>query len=65
MTKWIAIAIIVCIAILALDELAFTWWVNKNPGAMWSGLRDKHPLYDAANPNGTGYPNGYRPAGGH
>ena len=43
-TKWFIATIVGWIVIIALDEIAYYWWKDMNPGTMYSGILVKHPL---------------------
>lgn len=54
------IALVVVIA----DELAYYWWRNLNPGAIWGVQKGKNLLQTWDGEPQNTYPNGYRPGGG-
>jgi hypothetical protein len=62
--KWFFTVVSAWLLILILDEIAFHWFHKVNPASLWSGLYIKHPPVDQPDIQRTGYPNGYRPAGG-
>ena len=47
-----------------LDELAYYWWRNLHPGAVWHGVFGKNQLQLWEGDQQSPYPNGYRPGGG-
>lgn len=65
--KWFITLVASWFVIIILDELAHYWWKDLNPGHIFAKAMMSPPK-PTQNPFpdefGSGYPNGYRPAGG-
>jgi len=61
--KWLLATIIGWLVLILLDELAYYWWKDLNPGSQYAGILVKHPLTPTPATSGTGQANGYRPGG--
>lgn len=57
------IFLIIVTLLIFMNEIAFWWWRELNPGATWTGLNGKFGLQGWSDEQGTGIPNGYRPGG--